>query len=137
MSFPIPEITDVSRPYWEGLAAGSLIYQQCGSCEANWLPPRSACPSCLAPEPEWRNASGGGRVVSWVVYHHAYADHLKDKVPYDVTIVELDEGLRLLTNIVNSNAGADLRVGTRVTLAIEEEKGVALARFRLLEEGEE
>lgn len=137
MTFPAPEVTNVSRPYWDGLAGGSLTYQQCRSCGVNWLPPRSACPTCLASEPEWLTASGNGQVVSWVVYHHAYADHLKDKVPYDVTIVELDEGPRLLTNIVNSNAGSALRIGSKVTLAIEEEEGVALARFRLLEEGEE
>jgi len=137
MSFPAPEITDVSRPYWDGLADGSLLYQHCRSCDANWLPPRSACPTCLSPNPEWRASSGAGRVVSWVVYHHAYADHLKEKVPYDVTIVELEEGPRLLTNIVNSNAGSDLGVGSKVTLTIEHEEGVALARFRLLQEGEE
>jgi len=76
-------------------------------------------------------------VVSWVVYHHAYTEYLKDKVPYDVTIVELDEGPRLLTNIVNSHAGADLLVGSKVGLAIEIEEGVALARFRLLQERDE
>ncbi|MEQ9488006.1 MAG: OB-fold domain-containing protein [Alphaproteobacteria bacterium] len=137
MTFPAPEITEVSRPYWEGLAGGVLKFQHCGSCGERWLPARSACPACLAPDPAWLTASGAGQVVSWVVYHHAYADHLQDKVPYDVTIVELDEGPRLLTNIVNSRAGADLHVGSRVNLAIETEEGVALARFRLLKEGDE
>lgn len=135
MTFPIPEITDVSRPYWEGLADGLLKYQHCRSCGDNWLPSRGACPTCLAPNPEWLTASGTGKVVTWVIYHHAYADHLKDKVPYNVAIVELDEGPRLLTNIINSGTEADLNVGSKVGLAIEEEAGVALARFRLLKEG--
>lgn len=132
MSFPVPEITDVSRPYWEGLAKGTLSFQCCLSCGTNWLPPRSTCPACLGDRTAWTEASGTGHVVSWVIYHHAYANHLKDKVPYNVTIIELDEGPRLLTNVTDSDAGTRLTVGARVTLAIEEEEGVALARFRLL-----
>ena len=135
MSAPEPEITDLNRPYWEGLAAGRLLYQHCPACGHDWLPARAHCPSCLEPNPEWRPAAGGGRVISWVVYHHAYAEHLAPRIPYDVTLVELDEGPRLLTNVVDSDAGSRLSVGTRVTLAIEEESGVALARFRIADGG--
>ena len=66
-----------------------------------------------------------------MVYNFAYADHLKDRIPYDVTVVELDEGPRLLTNVTDSEAGRRLSVGAKVILAIEEEEGIALARFRL------
>ena len=131
MTFPVPEITDLNRPYWEGLEAGELRYQRCGRCGECWLPARAACPACLAPGPDWRRAQGRGHVVSWVVYHHAYADHLAERIPYDVTLVELDEGPRLLTNVIDSAAGASLSVGARVVLAIEREAGVALARVRL------
>ena len=131
MNVPTPEITDLTRPYWEGLAAGRLLFQQCAACGRNWLPPRRHCPSCLASDPLWQQAAGGGRVVSWVVYHHAYAEHLAARIPYDVTLVELDEGPRLLTNVVDSDAGRRLSIGARVSLAIEEEGGIALARFRL------
>lgn len=132
MSFPAPEITEVNRPYWEGLQAGELRYQLCDDCGHGWLPARRYCPNCLSENAKWTRSSGQGRVVSWVVYHRAYADYFKARVPYDVTIVELDEGPRLLSNVVDSEAGSRLFEGARVTLAIEVEEGVALAKFRLV-----
>ncbi len=130
---PRPEITEVNRAYWDGLAEGRLQFQRCTACGAAWLPPRGACPNCLAPEPTWERSRGRGRLISWVVYRHAYADHLKERLPYNVAIVELDEGPRLLTNIVDSAEGHGFYVGARLTLALEEEEGLALARFRLAE----
>lgn len=128
---PRPQIDDRSRPYWEGLAAGRLLFQHCRACGRNWLPARDACPSCLSPDAEWRPASGNGRIVSWVVYHVAYHDAFKDRLPYDVTLVELDEGPRLLTNIVDSRGGKALSVDARVRLAVQTEGDIALARFTL------
>jgi uncharacterized OB-fold protein len=69
--------------------------------------------------------------VSWVVYHKAYAPHLAERVPYNVAIVELAEGPRLLTNIIDSPDGRSLAPGAAVELAIEEDFGRALPRFRL------
>lgn len=131
MSFPVPTVTEVNRPYWEGLAQGKLHFQCCRSCGNAWLPARAHCPKCLAAEPDWREASGRARVCSWVVYHVAYAEHLKARIPYDVTLVELEEGPRLLTNVVDSEAGARLTANAAVYLAIESEEGVAIPRFRL------
>lgn len=131
MTFPFPELTRLNSPYWEGLADGILKYQHCAACGQNWLPARAACPRCLKPDAEWRVSQGRGKVVSWVVYHHAYADFLKAWIPYDVTIVELDEGPRLLTNVVNSDAGRALKSGLPVTLNVETVEGTALARFRI------
>ncbi len=131
MSFLYPEITEVNRPYWDGLKEGELRIQRCKDCGRSWLPARRYCPDCLSESTFWVAAMGKGRVLSWVVYHRAYADYFKDKVPYDVTLVELDEGPRLLTNVVDSDRGARLSVGARVALDIMEEEGVALAKFRL------
>jgi len=132
MSFPFPEITDVNRPYWDGLAAGELRYQHCRHCGNNWLPAREQCPNCLSAEQEWQASSGKGAIISWIVYRHAYAPHLADRLPYDVTIVELAEGPRILTNIVNGEAGKKLSIGADVELAIQDEEGLNLPRFRLL-----
>lgn len=131
MSTPTLNLTEVNKPYWNGLAEGKLCYQYCETCRNSWLPPRAHCPKCLSPKPSWREASGRGQVVSWVVYYIAYADHLKSRVPYDVTLVQLKEGPRLLTNIINSDAGLKLTPYVEVVLNIETEDGVALPRFRL------
>jgi len=129
MSFPLPEPTPISQPYWDALKQGRLTFQRCRKCSHAWLPARAECPQCLAAEWDWTEASGKGRVVSWVIYHHAYHEAFKAKLPYNVALVELDEGPRLITNIVNPEAG--LKAERPVTVKIEDEHGVALARFAL------
>ncbi|MEL3891432.1 Zn-ribbon domain-containing OB-fold protein [Ferrovibrio sp. MS7] len=132
MSFPQPDIMPLSAPYWDGLKQGKLLFQQCRACGNRWLPARDACPNCLKREAEWVESSGRGRIVSWVVYHVSYNDAFKDRVPYDVTLVELDEGPRLLSNIVNGDAGRKLSLHASVALQIEHEGDLALARFKLV-----
>jgi uncharacterized protein len=131
MSRPTSEIAPIDEPYRAGLALGELRFQHCEACGHDWLPARAACPACLKRAFAWRTSAGKGRVVSWVVYHRAYADHLAPRLPYDVTIVALDEGPRLLTNIIDSDAGRRLKVGRRVMLTVEQQDDVHLARFRL------
>lgn len=128
-----PEIIETAdtAPYWQALAAGQLKFQHCRNCNHDWLPPRRQCPSCLGIDSEWQAASGKGRVVSWVVYHTAYAPHLKDRVPYNVAVVELAEGPRLITNIIDNPDGANIRIDVPVELVVEIEYGRALPRFRI------
>lgn len=123
-----PEIDATNKPYWEGLQAGELLYQSCDHGHA-WLPPRTACPYCLSRSIAWLRAKGTGSLVSWVVYHVAHHESFKDRVPYNVAIVELDEGPRLITNILAPNT--ELRADARVTLAVDRSKGAALACFTL------
>jgi len=72
-------------------------------------------------------------VVSWVVFHIAFDPRFKDRTPYNVALVDLDEGPRLVTNIIDMPADEDL-VGRRVTLCFEEDMGRKLPRFRLAEQ---
>jgi uncharacterized OB-fold protein len=130
MSFPLPEPTPLTKPYWDALQRGRLVYQRCRRCAHAWLPPREECPECLHPDWEWTQASGRGRVVSWVVFHRAYHEAFASRIPYNVSLVELEEGPRLLTNIVNPAKG--IAAGREVRLMIEEEQGFSLARFALV-----
>jgi uncharacterized OB-fold protein len=131
MSFPTPSINAVSRPYWEGLRRGVLLYQRCLACNHAWLPAREACPNCLSTNGQWLESGGRGTIASWIIYHSAYDDAFKDRLPYNVTLVELDDGPRLLTNIVNVDASQGLALHARVELEIEWEQDLPLARFRL------
>jgi hypothetical protein len=126
---PGPEIDGINEPHWLGLKEGKLRYQAC-ACGHNWLPPRLLCPRCLEPGWAWRDAAGHGQIVSWVVYHVAYHPAFKDKLPYNVAIVELDEGPRLITNILDANDR--LSVGARVQLEIDTARETPLAQFRLV-----
>ena len=99
MDFPKPEPTELSRPYWDALSEGHLVIQRC-ACGHAWLPARSHCPSCLKPEPRWERASGRGRLLSWVVYHTAYHPAFENRLPYNVALIELDEGPIMLSNVI-------------------------------------
>jgi len=127
-SIPKPEVTELTRPYWEALAQGRLMFQRC-DCGLAWLPARRECPQCLSDKVRWENATGTGKLVSWVVYHMAYSDAFKDKLPYNVAVVELDEGPRLITNMLGAHEA--LACDAPVRLAIEVVDGLALARFAL------
>ncbi|MDF3907568.1 OB-fold domain-containing protein [Paracoccus sp. AS002] len=131
----LPEITEtaVNTPYWQALREGRLDYQHCKACGHNWLPARSNCPECLADDTDWRPASGIATLISWVVYHKAYAPHLADQLPYNVAVVELVEGPRLLSNILDRPDGQGLEAGAALTLVIGTALGRAIPCFRLSE----
>jgi uncharacterized OB-fold protein len=133
-ALPDPEITPINAPYWRALDEGRLVFQCCRGCGHRWLPPRAECPGCLGDAWDWRDASGRGRLVSWVVYRVAYHDSLRDRLPYNVAVVELDEGPRLITSIPDRPDGAGLTMDARVTLVTPPgPTGRRLAMFHLEE----
>jgi uncharacterized OB-fold protein len=126
----MPEL-DLDRIQSESAAAmseGRLLLQRC-ACGELRLPPRAACPKCLATEWTWQAAEGGGRLYSWVVYHVAFHPDFRERLPYNVALVELDEGPRLITNIVDDSSL--LQPEARVTFVKPEPGAPALARFKL------
>ena len=131
-NFPLPEIDEVNAPFWDGLKDGKLLYQKCKSCDHHWLPARQECPSCLEANYEWAQASGKGVMTSWVVYHTAFIPAFKDRLPYNVAIIKLDEGPQMASNIVGEDDDANFTIDHPVELVIEEEHDVKVARFRLV-----
>jgi len=127
-AFPAPQPNETSAPYWRALDEGRLVFQRCTACAHAWLPPRDECPHCLARESEWQTASGSAKLISWVVFHHGYHPYFATRLPYNVAVVELAEGPRLISNVVDMEDG--LRIDMPLQLAIQRESGVALARFK-------
>lgn len=127
--FPAPQTSGVSGPYWQALEEGRLVFQRCKPCGNAWLPPRTECPKCLSSQWQWETASGRAKLVSWVVYHHGYHPYYASRLPYNVAVVELTEGPRLMSNVVDANGGG-LRIEMPLQLVIQRESGVALPRFR-------
>jgi len=123
------EITPLNEPYWKSLAEGRLVYQRCRACRHAWLPARSHCPQCLSDDREWAPASGKARLVSWIVYHHAYHESVADRLPYTVAVVELDEGPRLTSNVVDAGDPEQLTIDQQLMLKIEREGDLFLPRF--------
>lgn len=127
-ALPAPRVDEGTAPYWRALDEGRLVFQRCTACDHAWLPARGECARCLAREYRWEAASGQARLVSWVVYHHGYHPYFATRLPYNVAVVELAEGPRLISNIVD--ADDRLRIDMPLALVIQHESGVALARFR-------
>ena len=127
---PLPAISSLNRPYWEGLTQRRFVMPQCGECRKFWYPPTPFCPECWSRDFTWQQLSGRGRVNSWVTFHQAYFSSFKDDIPYNVAEVELEEGPRLLTNLVEVD-NADIRIGMAVEVCFDDVTDeVTLAKFR-------
>ena len=113
-----PTVTPVNRPFWEGCARGELLIQRCTSCSKMRYPAAIVCPTCLSAESKWERVSGAGTVFSFVVFHRAYHPSREGKVPYNVSLIELDEGPILLSNVVDVDH-ATMEVGQPVRVAFE------------------
>jgi uncharacterized protein len=116
MSYETPEVQDDSR-FWAEAAQGRLVFQRCDDCAYLRWPAAGVCPECLSRSFAWEQVEPAGTVWSHVVYHRAYAAHLKERVPYSVTLVELDCGVRLVSTLVGFD-GAD-PMGARVVARFE------------------
>ncbi|MGW4824299.1 Zn-ribbon domain-containing OB-fold protein [Streptomyces sp. NPDC004227] len=112
MSYETPETQDDSR-FWAEASEGRLVFQRCADCAFLRWPAAGVCPECLGRSFAWEEVEPVGTVWSYAVYHRAYAVHLKGRVPYDVALVELDSGVRLLSTLDGFPPGAD-PIGARV-----------------------
>ncbi|MBI2206264.1 MAG: OB-fold domain-containing protein [Candidatus Rokubacteria bacterium] len=131
---PLPTIDDDNRPFWEALTHGELRLQRCLACGHHRYPIAPACPRCLAAEHEWTRLSGRGRVFSYVVFHHVYHEAFRPDVPYNVALVQLDEGPFMFSNVVGVPNEA-LRCDLPVTVVFDRvTEAVTLPRFRPLED---
>jgi len=127
---PVPEFDDVTTPFWEAAARHELVLQTCSSCGVVRHPPRPVCPSCLSWESTWKPASGRGTVWSWVVAHPPVLPAFADKAPYNVVVVELDEGVRMVGNLLDVS-NDEIHEGMSVEVAWEDvETGVTLPQWR-------
>ena len=98
---PLPIINGDNQEFWIGCKEHKLKFQKCKACGHVRWPPSTICPMCYSQEIQWIVARGKGKVYSFVVYHVVYHPGFENKVPYVVADVELEEGPRLLTNIVD------------------------------------
>lgn len=113
-----PFYSDVAEPFWQATTRSQLLLQWCRACDRAIHYPRVVCPSCLGDDLEWREASGRGVVYACTVMHRAGLPQMADRVPYVVALVDLDEGVRFMSNVVGCEPSA-VRVGQRVRVAWE------------------
>ena len=127
---PLPVITEESRPFWEGCRQGKLLLQYCDRCQQYQFYPRLYCMRCEAENPRWVEASGRGVIYSYTIIRQNKSPEFAKDTPYNVAIVQLEEGPRMLSNIVDI-APAELRVELPVTVVFDRVSDtISLPRFR-------
>jgi uncharacterized OB-fold protein len=128
---PLPSLTNErTRPYWEAAKRHELRMQRCPSCGYVRYPPAPRCPECLEENDDWVLLSGRGKIWSFNVYHHLFNQSFKDEIPYNVALIELEEGPRLLSNVVGI-ANDSLRVDMPVEIVFDDVTDeVSLVKFR-------
>jgi hypothetical protein len=126
---PVPDVNPETASFWAATARGELLVKQCEDCASLIWYPRSLCPECGSPRTRWQPVSGRGQVYSYTVNNRGEGPY-RDYGPYVLAYVELDEGPRLMTNIVEAEPGA-LAVGLPVEVTFHDTgEGSALPRFR-------
>jgi uncharacterized OB-fold protein len=127
---PLPEVTAELRPFFAAARENRLVVQRCTGCGTRRFPPREICNRCLSRESSWVESSGRGTILSYNVMHQIYHPAFAAEAPYAVVLVELEEGGRMVTNIVDCPLDR-LRVGMPVEVTFERRSDeVSLPQFR-------
>lgn len=126
---PLPSVE--TADYWAATAEGRLLLKRCDACGHVIWYPRGICPDCHSSQTSWFEAKGTGEIYSYTINNKGDGPW-KAAAPYVLAYVELDEGPRVLTNIVDCDQAA-LAIGQRVTAVWDDTgEGHALLRFRPL-----
>jgi len=99
---PLPTpMTPEAMPYWDGLKENKLMLPKCGDCNQAFFYPRIACPNCHSRNIGWIQASGKGKLYSFEIAHRALNPKFKIEPPYILAMIELEEGPRMMSNLIN------------------------------------
>ena len=127
---PLPQVTPEMKPFWDAARRHELVVQRCAGCGTHRFPARDICSRCLSREAAWTAVSGRGTVFSWAIMHQVYHPGFAAEVPYAVVVIELDEGPRLVSNLVGCPP-ADVRAGMPVEVVFDDvAPDVTLPKFR-------
>ncbi|MBW3609857.1 MAG: Zn-ribbon domain-containing OB-fold protein [Actinobacteria bacterium] len=123
-----PTLRGEERTWFEAAAEGRLLIQRCGTCGAAVFFPRSVCPVCHDDALEWADAAGTGTVYSYTVLHRAGKPGWEADVPYVVALIELDEGPRLMGNLLEVEL-PQVRIGMPVRVTFEQRDALTVPQW--------
>ena len=127
---PLPEITEETKEYWEGCKRHELRMQRCKECGTYVWYPQPMCHNCNSMNLEWTRVSGKGMVYSYTIIHHPTGRAWESEVPYAVVLVELPEGVRMVSNLVDCRQ-EDVKIGMPVEVVFDDvTQEITLPKFR-------
>jgi len=103
---PRPLSPEVTRPFWEAARRHELVMPRCMTCDHLFFYPRSECPRCLSNRLEWMRASGRGRLHTYTIVYQPANAAFRDDTPHIYAVVQLDEGPRMVSNVVQCDVDA-------------------------------
>ena len=115
---PEPPVSEVSQPFWDATREHRLVVQWCRDCDRPVFYPREVCPTCLGDDLDWRESAGTGTVHAITVEHRPQNPQVAGRVPYAIALVEVAEGWRMLTNVVDCDP-LTVTVGSPVAVTWE------------------
>jgi uncharacterized protein len=117
----VPGESPLTSAYWAAARRGVILLQRCADCAVVMHPPEPVCPGGAGHELRWFEAAGQGRLASFTKVEHAVHPAVQERLPYLVALVELDEGPRIVCNLVtdpSAPAAAEPSAGARVVLRL-------------------
>jgi uncharacterized OB-fold protein len=127
---PVPAPDHVTAEFWAAAKRRKLLIQRCEDCGARQSLPQACCRSCLSEKVTWSETSGRGTVYSYTTIHRPPSPRFATDVPYTLALVELEEGVRLLSNIIGIPP-EDVRVAMPVEVVFDDiSPTISLPRFR-------
>lgn len=136
LSLPRPVANADSQAYWDAARDRKLLIRRCKACGELHFMPRHLCPSCWSNDLEWIGAKGTGQVHSFTLIRRASAPAFASRVPYVVALIDLDEGPRMMANVLGGDA-LQVAIGDRVTLTFEDRgDGALIPQFERAAQGE-
>lgn len=133
---PVPQPTTDTEEYWKAAAEHQLKLPYCESCNRYFFYPRSRCRYCHSADVVWRQVSGHGKLLSYVINYLPFAE-FESKEPQVIAIVELEEGANVLSQIVTDSPTPEtLPLGAPLEVVFVEREGMTLPFFHLAESKE-
>ena len=113
---PLPSVSGETRPFWEACRREELLIQRCNSCGEYQFYPRGICANCWTTDISWVKASGKGSVWTFTVTYQNRTAGFAEEAPYVLALVELEEGVKMFTNIVQCSPG-EVSIGMPVEVS--------------------
>jgi uncharacterized OB-fold protein len=127
---PLPEFRPETQPYWDACKRHKLVLPKCKTCGRFFFYPRALCPNCMSQDLEWVEASGKAKVWTFATHHMGPSKAYKGEPPYVVAMIEIQEGVMMMTNIVNCKP-EDVRIGMDVEVVFDDVTSeVTLPKFK-------
>lgn len=128
--FPLPVPNLDNQAFWDNCREHQLVLRRCKDCRSFFHPPRPSCPDCASANLEWVDSEGRGKVYSYVITRQPVNPAFRDRLPWGVVEIKLEEGVYLISNIVDCDP-EEIEIGMDVEVVFEEVNDeITLPKFK-------